>query len=90
MKREDQNRYEELQTLKNEYLTRRAPEQGKTQMQEAMKKARKEKQNMIQIKHFKQAGLTAAAALALLVITPNVSQTAAMAMSNLPIIGRCV
>lgn len=90
MKREEQTRYEELQTLKNEYLTINAPEQGKTQMLEVIEKARKEKQKMRQLKYFKQAGLTAAAALALLVITPNVSQTAAMAMSNLPIIGPIV
>ena len=90
MKREEQNNYQELQNLKEEYLNVNAPEQGREQMIKAIEKARREKQNMIQIKHFKQAGLTAAAALALLVITPNVSQSAAMAMSNIPLIGPIV
>lgn len=87
MNPEEQSRYNEMTNLKNEYLNINAPEHGKKQMIEAITKARKDKNKIIKIQFLKKAGFTAAAAITLLVITPNVSRTAAMAMGNLPVIG---
>lgn len=83
-------RDKELSQLKEDYKNTPIPEQGKKQMEESIERAKKEKQKVVRFRHYKQAGLTAAAALALLVIAPNVSQSAAMAMGNLPIIGPIV
>lgn len=84
------SRDKELFQLKQDYENIPIPERGRKQMKEAIERAKKEKQKIARFRHYKQAGITAAAALALLVITPNVSQTAAMAMGNLPIIGSIV
>lgn len=87
MSKQDLLREQELKQLKQDYLNKKAPRCGIKQMEDTILKARKEKQRLIRLKQFRQTGLTAAAALALLVITPNMSQSAAMAMSNIPIIG---
>lgn len=84
------SRDKELYELKQNYLNKTAPEQGKKQMEESIQKAKKEKRKVVRFRRYKQVGLTAAAALALIIITPNVSRSAAMAMSNIPIIGSII
>lgn len=95
-----ENRNQEFEQLKQEYLHTEAPEMGKKLMMEAIEKARKEKaaggktterQSVIHLPRiWHRTGAAVAAALAILVVTPNISPAAAEVLGNIPLIGSVV
>lgn len=79
-----------MEKLMEEYRNIPIPESGITGMKQAIQQAKIEKARRRRMKKLKEIGIGMAAALAFLVILPNVSATAAMAMEKMPVIGGLV
>lgn len=75
-----------MKKWKNEYQEIKVPEEVKEKMEEAVKKAQ---QTKVKARRHRMIRFTqgAAAAIAILLILPNTSQTAAAAMQSLPLLG---
>lgn len=79
-----------MEKLMEEYRNIPIPESGITGMKQAIQQAKIEKARRRRMKKLKEIGIGMAAALAFLVILPNVSANAAMAMEKMPVIGGLV
>lgn len=75
-----------MEKWKKEYESIRVPENLKDAVEEAAVRARQSKKKIRTIRRWKRMG-SAAAVLAILLILPNTSQTAAAAMQRIPILG---
>lgn len=75
-----------MEKWKKEYESIRVPENLKDAVEEAAVRARQNKKKIRTIRRWKRMG-SAAAVLAILLILPNTSQTAAAAMQRIPILG---
>lgn len=82
------DRRPELEQARAQYRQVTPPEEGIGVMKEAMARARSEKAGKAAGGwNWRQFGAVAAAALTILVVTPNVSPAAAAAMERIPVIG---
>ena len=86
-------RLDELQSMKKEYLQTAVPQEGAERMQEAINRARREKQAAKQKKRVRKlrfCGTGTAAAAAVVILLANFSPAAAYAMSNVPVLREIV
>lgn len=84
------NKETELEQMKKEYRNIQIPENGFTDLQQTIERAKEEKQRKRKVIVYKRIAACAAAVLMLVVVTPNVSVTVAMAMEKIPILGNIV
>jgi len=75
-----------LKKWKGEYENIQVPEELREKIEESIKRARKEKRKMKKRNIYKMLG-SVAAVLAIMIILPNTSKTAAAAMQQMPILG---
>lgn len=80
------NRNEEWDKMKSEYQDTKTPEQGRAQMESAIRRAKMDKKRAQKRKVIRNWGIGLAAALAL-VILPNTNADIAYAMERIPVIG---
>lgn len=80
----------ELAQMKNEYCQVMPPPEGKEAVRRAVERARKENRRRRNLRRVKSWGAGIAAAAALVVLIPNISSSAAYAMSNVPVLGAFV
>lgn len=76
-----------LEQMRKEYENFSVPQEAKKRMEEGIKMAKKEQEKERFIRFAKGAGIGCAAAMAAIVILANSSQTIALAMEKIPIIG---
>lgn len=75
-----------MKKWKNEYKEIQVPEEMKDRIEEAVASAREQKKKVHTVKRWKHMS-AAAAVLALVLVLPNTSQTAAAAMQQIPLLG---
>ena len=75
-----------MKKWKEEYKNIKAPENMREKLEESIVRAQKDKKKVQKLRIWKRLGSTAAV-LAVLLILPNTSRTAAAAMQQLPILG---
>lgn len=75
-----------MKRWKTEYEQIKVPEELKERMEETMKKAGQDKKRAKRIRMMRYAG-SAAAVIAIVLILPNTSRTAAAAMQQIPVLG---
>lgn len=76
-----------LEQMRKEYENFSVPQEAKKRMEEGIKMAKKEQEKERFIRFAKGVGIGCAAAMAAIVILANSSQTIALAMEKIPIIG---
>lgn len=82
-------RFDELQSMKKEYLQTPVSPEGQVRMQDVINRAKREKRENQRRKRSQQLrswGMGAAVAAAVLVLLPNLSPAAAYAMSSVPVL----
>lgn len=79
-----------IEHLKEEYLGMDISKEGAENMKEAIERAKRDKKIIKRKKIVRNIGLAAAAAVAITVGLPNISENAAMAMERIPLIGSIV
>ncbi|MCI6012315.1 MAG: RsiV family protein [Firmicutes bacterium] len=79
-----------LEELKKEYESLHAPEEGKERVEEAIERAHAENRKNRRIRRMKRCGAGIATAAALFILLPNISSSAAYAMSSMPVLGPIV
>lgn len=77
-----------MKDLKQEYRSIKAPEEGLNKITQKMKEAEALKMKKQHIRNLKRTGLTAAAAIAVLIALPNTNAAVAKAMQDLPVVGK--
>lgn len=81
---------EKLEKLKKEYLSASPPPDGKERIKDAMARAKAENRQKRQKRRWKAWGSGLAAAAAIIVLLPNISSSAAYAMSSVPVLGQII
>lgn len=80
------NNRQELNKIKQEYLTMNVPKEGLERMKQRIKMAKVEKRRIIRITWIRNISV-AAAVLSIAVILPNVNANMAYAMGKIPVLG---
>ena len=75
-----------MEDWKKEYDNIKVPEEMREKLEQSINRAKKEKKRMKKITLYKTFG-SMAAVLAIVLILPNTSQTAAAAMQQIPLLG---
>lgn len=81
---------ENLEEMKKEYLSASPPPEGKERMKETIARAKAENRQKRQKRRWKAWGSGLAAAAAIIVLLPNISSSAAYAMSSVPVLGQII
>lgn len=81
------NRREEIEALKMEYKNVEVPQKGREELQRTILRAKKDKRKL-QYKRRIYGATAAVAAMLVIFILPNTSETIAYSMKNIPVVGR--